>query len=165
MKQEDRYILGLTEEQAEKLNANVKDAFYTIVNKMCNKEIGDFSEKDILVYLIAKRDILKNHKDINTPMMSRKIEDIKEEMRETIEDLFETYKEYKEVKHKYSKISNSNDKNQISEAHRHMKEALNKMLNYIDELFSDLYSCSECEDERIELNKTIRNLVKKYNIN
>lgn len=72
MKHEDRDVLKLSEEQAKKLDANVMDAFYTIVKKMSNKEAGDFSELDILVYSLTKKDILKNHKDIDISVMKGK---------------------------------------------------------------------------------------------
>lgn len=45
-----------------------------------------------------------------------------------------------------------------------MTEALNLMLDYIEDLFRDLYSCSECEEERVELNKSIKSLVQEYHI-
>lgn len=92
MKHEDRDILGLTEDQAKKLDANVMDAFYTIVKKMSNKQAGDFNEMDILVYLVSKKDILKNHKDIDISMMAKEMEDIREDMKETKWQLYEAYK-------------------------------------------------------------------------
>lgn len=164
MKHEDRDILGLTEDQAKKLDANVMDAFYTIVKKMSNKQAGDFNEMDILVYLVSKKDILKNHKDIDISMMAKEMEDIREDMKETKWQLYEAYKEYKSVKQKYSDISNYNDRSIVIEAHKKMTEALNVMLDYIEDLFRDLYSCSECEEERVELNKSIKSLVQEYHI-
>lgn len=160
----ERDILKLSEEQANKLDSNVMDAFYTKVQKMSKNPLGVFDEWDIVIYMLAKKYILHEHKDINITNMSEEMCDLSEDVREARKTFDETYKEYKNIKNKYSRMGNALDKADVVEAHKKMTEALNNILDYIEDLFRDLYSCSECEEERNELKKFVKNLAVEYKI-
>ena len=151
MTHEERDILKLSEADANLLDGNVMDAFYTKARKMINAGAGEFNEADIIIYMLAKKYILHEKKNIDINTMSEEMQD-------------EVYKEYKDIKHKYSKMSNAIDKADVVEAHKKMSEGLNKILDYIEDLFRDLYSFSECEEERNELRKSIKNLAIEYKI-
>lgn len=161
MTHEERDILKLSEEQANLLDGNVMDAFYTKVQKMVKAGAGAFNEVDIIVYMLAKKYILHENKDIQINAMSNEMQDLSEDVRKSFN---EVYKEYKDIKHKYSGMSHAIDKADVVEAHKRMSDGLNKILDYIEDLFRDLYSCSECEEERNELRKSIKNLAIEYKI-
>lgn len=92
------------------------------------------------------------------------MEDLKKDIENSKWELYEAYKEYKDIKHKYRNMSNASDKTDVAEAHKKMSEALENILDYIEDLFRDLYSCSECEEERDELKKSIKSMVIEYGI-
>ncbi len=160
----ERDILKLSEADANLLDGNVMDAFYTKVQKMINAGAGEFNEVDIIVYMLAKKYILHEHRNIDVKTMSEEVQDLSEDVEEAKKSFDEVYKEYKDTKHKYSKMSNAIDKADVIEAHKRMSDGLNKILDYIEDLFRDLYSCSECEEERNELKKSIKNLAIEYKI-
>ena len=161
MTHEERDILKLSEEQANLLDGNVMDAFYTKAQKMIKAGSGAFNEDDIIVYMLAKKYILHEKKNIDINTMSEEMQDLSEDVKKSFN---EVYKEYKDIKHKYSKMTNSIDKADVVEAHKRMSDGLHNILDYIEDLFRDLYSCSECEEERNELRKSIKNLAIEYKI-
>lgn len=164
MKHIERDILKLSEEEANKLDGNVMDAFYTKTAKMSKNPLGDFDEWDIVIYMLAKQYILEEKKDISVLEMSEEVKDLSADVEEADKQFDELYKEYKEVKHKYSKMGNGIDKADIVEAHSKITNAVKNITDYISDLFRDLYSCSECEEERTELKKAVKNLAMEYKI-
>ena len=96
--------------------------------------------------------------------MSEEVKDLSADVEEADKQFDELYKEYKEVKHKYSKMGNGIDKADIVEAHSKITNAVKNITDYISDLFRDLYSCSECEEERTELKKAVKNLAMEYKI-
>lgn len=164
MKHSERDILKLSEEQANKLDGNVMDAFYTKISKMSKNQLGDFDEWDIIIYMLAKQYILEEKKDISVLEMSEEVKDLSADVSEAEKQFDELYKEYKEVKHKYSKMVNGIDKADIIEAHSKITNAVKNIMDYVSDLFRDLYSCSECEEERTELKKAVKNLAMEYKI-
>lgn len=160
----ERDILKLSEEQANKLDSNVMDAFYTKVQKMSKNPLGVFDEWDIVIYMLAKKYILHEHKDIEVLDMNKELKDLSEDIENAEKSFDEIHKEYKETKQKYRLMSNGIDKADVIEAHTKMANALKKIFDYLEDLFRDLYSCSECEEERSELKTFIKNLAVEYKI-
>lgn len=160
----ERDILKLSEEQAKKLDGNVMDAFYTKVQKMSNNQAGDFNELDIIVYMLSKKYILHEHKDIEVLDMNKELNDLSKDIENAEKSFDEIHKEYKETKQKYRAMLNGIDKSDVIEAHTKMANALKKIFDYLEDLFRDLYSCSECEEERNELKTFIKNLAIEYKI-
>lgn len=164
MKHEDRDKLGLTEDEAKKLEANVHDAFKTVVKNMQEKAIGDFSELEIIIYTLTKNDILKDKKNISLSIIEHETTDLEHDIEDSKISLYKAYKDYKEMKKKYHAMAHSDDKADAIEAHEKIGEALHRMLGYIEDTFRDIWSCSECEEERKELIKAVKTIAEEYKI-
>lgn len=157
MTQAEANKLGLNIDDVHKLERNVDDAFITVCKKMIRNREGEFTFQDIVLYMLGKREMKYRGGEILDKTM-----DDKKMMSDMELNLYEAHKQYKEYKKEYHHYRDSTEKALMMDAHKHMTTSLYNMLDLVENFYHEIWSCSECEDERVALKKVLKNLYNKY---
>lgn len=157
MTQAEANKIGINIDDVHKLEYNVDDAFKTVCEKMIKKEKGNFTAEEIIIYILGKNEM----KHRGSSLLDKTMDD-KAMMSDMEMNLYEAHQKYKEYKKQYHEYKDSTEKALMVEAHKSMTMSLNNMLAMVENFYHEIWSCSECEDERVALKKTATNIYKKY---